>query len=71
MSRDDKIHLGTVLFEFIRQGNSVKVSAIDPVTTTEVSIVGDPRVGVETLKRVATRKLEYVMARKGKAGTKQ
>ncbi len=66
MVRDGKVKLGTVLFEFIRRGNVVKVSAIDPVTTTEVSIVGDPRVGMESLKRIATRKLEYVLARKAK-----
>lgn len=58
-----QVHLDEVLFEFIRQGNSVKVSAIDPRTGTEVAIVGDPKTGIETLKRVATRKLIYVMGK--------
>jgi uncharacterized protein DUF6898 len=63
-----QVSLDTVLFEFVRYGNSVKVSAIDPETGTEVAIVGDPRTGIETLKRIATRKLIYVMVKniKGK-----
>ena len=63
MAGRKQVHLDTVLFEFIRQGNSVKVSAIDPETGTEVAIVGDPKSGIETLKRVATRKLIYVMGK--------
>ena len=42
----------------------VKVSAIDARTGTEVSIVGDPKAGQEAMKRVAARKLEYVMAKR-------
>ena len=53
-----------VIFEFVRVGNAVKVSAIDAATGTEVSIVGDPTVGEATLKRLAERKLEYVLARR-------
>lgn len=53
-----------VIFEFVRIGHAVKVSAIDPVTGTEVSIVGDPTVGEAALKRLAARKLDYVLARR-------
>ena len=53
-----------VLIEMQSFGNSVKVSAIDPVTGTEVSIVGDPRYGEEVLKRTALRKLNYVLTKK-------
>lgn len=49
------------LLEFYRVGNSVKVSAIDPVTTTEVHIVGPANVGRAELSRVAVRKLKYVL----------
>ncbi|MBT3361080.1 MAG: hypothetical protein HN403_15765 [Rhodospirillales bacterium] len=56
----------TVYFEFIRVGNVVKVSAIDSRTGTEVSIVGSPKAGQETLKRVAARKLRYVMEKRAK-----
>jgi hypothetical protein len=45
-------------------GNSVKVCAIDTVTGTEVSIVGDPRYGDEVLKCNVLRKLNYVLSKK-------
>jgi hypothetical protein len=53
-----------VLFEFRRIGNSVKVSAIDPVTNTEVSIVGPSGIGQHALKMTALRKLQWILARK-------
>ena len=52
------------IVEFYRVGACVKVSAVDPITLTEVSIVGPPNAGEEMLARAAVRKLEYVMARK-------
>jgi hypothetical protein len=52
-----------VIFEFRHVGAAVKVSAIDVASGTEVSIVGDPSVGETAMKRVALRKLEYVLAR--------
>jgi Domain of unknown function (DUF6898) len=52
-----------VIIEFHQVGAYVKVSAIDPKSLTEVSIVGDPNVGEAMLKRAAIRKLNYVMAR--------
>lgn len=55
--------LGEVLFEFRKIGNSVKVSAIEPVTNTEVSIVGPASAGEHTLKMAAIRKLQYVLAK--------
>jgi hypothetical protein len=53
-----------VIFEFVRVGHAVKVSAVDPATGTEVSIVGDPAAGEAALKRLAERKLDYVLARR-------
>ena len=55
---------GEYLLEFRRVGNSVKVSAIDPITAEEVSIVGPANIGQEELSRVAVRKLKYVMKKK-------
>lgn len=55
-----------ILIEFYPVGAYVKVSAVDPVTLTEVSIVGDPAAGEEALTRSAMRKLEYVLARRGR-----
>ena len=56
---------GRYLVEFIAIGQSVKVSAIDPATGTEVSIVGPANGGRELLTRTAVRKLEYVLNKSG------
>jgi hypothetical protein len=53
------------IIEFHRIGNAVKVSAMDPVTLTEVSIVGALGVGDTELTRLAVRKLEYMLAKRG------
>ncbi len=55
--------IGEVLFEFRQIGNSVKVSAIEPITNTEVSIVGPATAGEHALKMAAIRKLQYVLAK--------
>ena len=64
------VFLPEVLFEFRRVGKASRVVAIDPITNTEVTMVGDPKRGRETLKRLAARKLVYVLAKrpKGRAG---
>ena len=46
-----------VVFEFIRRGRFMKVSAIDMETGLEVSIIGDPAAGEAEMKRVALAKL--------------
>lgn len=56
-----------VLFEFRRIGAYVKVSAIDALTATEVSIVGDASAGEMRLKQTALKKLDYVMAKQAAA----
>ena len=58
--KDDKRYI----IECIYQGRYAKVSAIDPVTGTEVSIVGDSMRTKQEFERVAIQKLEYVMAKK-------
>ena len=57
------------LIEFHRIGHAVKVSAVDPASLVEVSIVGTPSAGEEELTRVAVRKLQYVLARRRNNGT--
>jgi hypothetical protein len=58
-----------VLIEMLRVGNAVKVVAVDPATGIEVSIVGSPSMGEETLKRNAVNKLDYVLRKRaGAAG---
>jgi|SaaInlStandDraft_6_1057023.scaffolds.fasta_scaffold195688_2 hypothetical protein len=63
-----EIGLREVLLEFHQVGKHLKVTAIDPDTGTEVSMVADPKVGRESLKRMATQKLVYVMDKKGLRG---
>ena len=53
-----------VLLEVQRLGNYVKVTAVDPVTLTEVSIMGPPSCGREILTRGAIRKLDYMLAKR-------
>ncbi len=52
------------LIEFVRIGNSVKVSAIDPATGVEASIVGPAHLSEAQLGASAIAKLRYVLARK-------
>lgn len=49
------------IVEFLSLGPSLKVTAIDPDSMREVSIVGDPRAGREELSQLAIRKLRYVL----------
>ena len=49
------------IVEFEQHGSSVKVSAIDPVTLTEVSIVGPSSAGQAELSRAAVQKLLFVL----------
>ena len=56
-------HGHEVLIELMQVGNAVKVTAVDPVTHTEVSIVGSASDSEDVLKRNAVRKLNYVLRR--------
>jgi hypothetical protein len=53
------------IIEFHRIGNAVKVTAMDPETLTEVSMVGAPSVSQTELTRLVVRKLEYMLAKAG------
>jgi hypothetical protein len=50
-----------VLLEFRRVGLSVKVTAMDPETLTEGSIVGPASAGEAELTRAAIAKLRYML----------
>jgi hypothetical protein len=52
-----------VIFEFVRVGATVKVTALDTASGVEASIVGDPAAGEAALKRLALKKLEYVLGK--------
>ena len=61
------VYLPEVLFEFRRVGKLTRVVAIDPITGTEVIMVGAPGYSLRMLKRLGARKLAYVIARKRRA----
>lgn len=52
------------LIEFRQIGASMKVSAIDPVTDTEVSIIGPSSAPRQQLIAGAVAKLEFILAKK-------
>ena len=53
-----------IFVEFVILGNSVKATAIDPVTGLEASIVGPVSAPRSTLAEAARRKLEYLARKK-------
>ena len=59
-----EIYLPEVLFEFVVQGNFVKVMAVDPRTRIEVAMVGDARTPKQTLENLATQKLKMAIQKK-------
>lgn len=61
---EDEVYLNEVLFEYFNVGNVVRVSAIDPMTNTEVVVVGSPHMSHYSLKMNAMRKLKYVLTKK-------
>lgn len=64
---DDDDLDGQILFEIVAMGNAVKVSAVDPVTNTEVSVIGSPRMSPFTLKTNAMRKLMRALRMRSEA----
>ena len=62
--RDDSMSLDEVIFEFLQHGNTVKVTALDPDSLVEVSIVGPANAGQAALKAAALNKLKYVLAKR-------
>jgi len=55
---------GEVYFEFQRIGAYVKVTAIDPATLVEVSVTGSAAADEQSLKQLALRRLDYVLAKR-------
>ena len=53
-----------VIFEYVPVGASVKISAIDVETGTEVSVIGPSTASRMELERVALGKLRYVLEKK-------
>jgi len=55
-----------VLFEFHQVGRITRVVAIDPITATEIVMIGAPGYSEDMLKRLAARKLFYVIEKNKK-----
>lgn len=51
------------LIEFHQLGNVVKVTAIDPRSGVEASIVADPKTPKQHLEKMAIKRLLWVMAK--------
>ena len=66
----NEVRLCEVLFEFIPNGRFVKVVAVDPISMLEIAMVGDRMASIDTLERLAIKKLKYVIAKK-RAATRQ
>jgi hypothetical protein len=62
MGRDTE---GDVYFEFTAIGRSVKVTAIDAATGTEVSVVGPASATPAQLQQLALKKLRARLAARG------
>lgn len=58
------VRLGEVLFEFQRVGRVTRVTAIDPASNTEITMIGVPGHSQLMVERLATRKLAYVIGKK-------
>lgn len=54
-----------IIIEFYPVGQLVKVTAMDTVTLTEISIQGPKSAGEATLQQNALNRLEYVLRKKG------
>ena len=61
---DRRAEQGEAIIEFQAIGQTVKVSAIDAVTLTEVSIVAPASATERDLTDAVLRKLRYVLARR-------
>jgi hypothetical protein len=64
LARPKDAHPKEILFELRSVGRSVRVVAIDPLSGIEVTMVAPRTDQIEGLKRMAARKLAYVLAKR-------
>lgn len=62
---EDRLKGREVIIEYVPVGSTVRVSAMDTQTLTEVVTQGPASAGEEALKRNAIKRLEYVLKKKG------
>ena len=56
--------MAEVLFEYIRQGTSVKVTAIEPETGIEAVVIVPANLSESQMQMKALQKLRYIMQKK-------
>lgn len=56
--------MSEILFEYIRQGNAVKVTAIDPQNKTEAVVVVPLGLTEKQMQQLALEKLNYILSAK-------
>ena len=56
----DDMNEGDYILEYKAWGDSVKVTAVDPVTLLEVSVVCPINITKASMERLAIKKLEYL-----------
>lgn len=56
--------MSEILFEYVRQGQYIKVSAIEPETQTEVCVVVPAGLSEKEMQIQALKKLQYVLKKK-------
>lgn len=64
MAHDDDVYLPEVLYEIQKRGRYLRVTAIDPLTAVEAISVCDASYPQELIKRLAARKLQYVLRKR-------
>lgn len=56
--------MAEILFEYVRQGAYVKVTAIEPETMTEVCVAVPANLSEEQMQIHALNRLKYVLSKK-------
>lgn len=56
--------MSEILFEYVRLGNSVKVTAIEPETKIEAAVVVPATLSQEQMKMQALNRLKYILKKK-------
>ncbi len=64
MDQNDDVYLPEVLFEMQPNGRFIRVTAIDPRSGVEVVSVCDATYPIEMIKRLAARKLKFVLRKR-------
>ncbi len=56
--------MSEILFEFVKQGNAIRVTAIDSATMTEAVTIAPLNMSKEQMQQLALEKLNYVLCAK-------